>query len=163
MLITSHSTQIQYHIDPLCRCIFWQLTEKQQTVAVQFTNSALVSLSEQPFQKAIHKIRFQPSAVFDQCPHPLPEELLISLNVLLRHELGAIAGLEEGASFNYSGRDLSVLVLSSVSEAVESYCGVANVDAPFFNLSNEMERRIRDRRRELLVSAEIGAVAICNI
>ncbi|KAL7554814.1 hypothetical protein ACHAWF_018635 [Thalassiosira exigua] len=114
-------------------------------------------------EKAIHKIRFQPSAVFDQCPHPLPEELLISLNVLLRHELGAIAGLEEGASFNYSGRDLSVLVLSSVSEAVESYCGVANVDAPFFNLSNEMERRIRDRRRELLVKHSKGYESVNDV
>lgn len=107
-------------------------------------------------EKAIYKIRSQPSNTFDLDPHSLPEELLTSLHTLLRHELGAIIGLEDGKSFDYNGRDLSLIVLSSVSEAIESYCGVANVNAPFFNLSNEMEHRIRDRRRELLVKHSRG-------
>lgn len=78
------------------------------------------------------------------------------MQALLRHELNAIIGLGSSensvsSSFQYNARDLSIIVLSSLSEAIESYCGVSNIHAPFFNLSNVMDNRIRTRRRELLV------------
>lgn len=107
-------------------------------------------------EKTLSKIRSQPNGSFDQGPHPLPEELLSSLHALLRHELGTIIGLDDGTAFDYNGRDLSLIVLSSVSDAIESYCDVSNINAPFFNLSVEMEHRIRDRRRELLVKHSKG-------
>ena len=98
-------------------------------------------------QKTLHKIRSRPSSTFDHGPHALPEELLSSLQTLLRHELGTITS---NSSFEYNSRDLSLLVLSAVGEAVESYCGITNMNAPFFNLSHEMDHRIVRRRRELL-------------
>ncbi len=102
------------------------------------------------------KLRSQPGNSFDHGPHALPDELLTSLHKLLRHELGTIIGLDGSSQFDYDGRDLSLIVLSSISEAIESYCGITNIDAPFFNLSNEMEHRIRDRRKELLVKHAKG-------
>lgn len=107
-------------------------------------------------EKTLYKIRSQPSNTFDQGPHSVPQELLASLHTLLRHELGTIIGLQDGESFDYNGRDLSLIVLSSMSEAIESYCGVTNINAPFFNLANEMDHRVRDRRRELLVKHSRG-------
>lgn len=77
------------------------------------------------------------------------------MNTVLRHELGRIVG-ETAQPFYFNSRDLSLLVLSSVSEAIETYCGITNIDAPFFNLSHEMEHRIRDRRRQLLVKHSRG-------
>jgi len=114
-------------------------------------------------ETSLYKIRSQPSNAFVQGPHALPEELLTSLHTLLRHELGTIIGLDDDLSFDYNGRDLSVIVLSSVSEAIESYCGITNINAPFFNLSTEMEHRIRDRRRELLVKHSKGYEDVNNV
>jgi hypothetical protein len=110
-----------------------------------------------PTQKAVNKLRAQP---IHQGPHPLPEELLSSLHRLLRQELATITGME---TFNYSGHDLSLLVLSSVSEAIESYCGITNIDAPFFGLSQEMNHRIRSRRRELLLKHAKGYESVKDI
>jgi len=107
-------------------------------------------------EKALQKVRSQPSNTFDQGPHHLPQELTTTLNTLLRHELGTIVGLEEGTNYNYEKRDLSLLVLSSVSDAIESYCGISNIHAPFFDLSTEMNHRIKDRRRNLLVKHSRG-------
>eukprot|EP00579_Thalassiosira_antarctica_P019963 CAMPEP_0201954082 /NCGR_PEP_ID=MMETSP0904-20121228/2188_1 /ASSEMBLY_ACC=CAM_ASM_000553 /TAXON_ID=420261 /ORGANISM="Thalassiosira antarctica, Strain CCMP982" /LENGTH=263 /DNA_ID=CAMNT_0048498037 /DNA_START=171 /DNA_END=965 /DNA_ORIENTATION=- len=107
-------------------------------------------------EKSLYKIRSQPSNTFDHGLHPLPEEVLTSLHTLLRHELGSIIGLGDDTSFDYNGRDLSLIVLSSVSDAIESYCGITNINAPFFNLSNEMEHRIRDRRRALMIKHSRG-------
>lgn len=110
-----------------------------------------------PTQKALNKLRTQP---LHQGPHPLPEELLSSLHRLLRQELATITGT---ATFNYSGHDLSLLVLSSVSEAIESYCGITNIDAPFFGLSQEMNHRIRNRRRALLLKHAKGYESVKDI
>ena len=74
------------------------------------------------------------------------------MHTVLRHELGRIAE----SSFDCNSHDLSLLVLSAVSEAVESYCGITNINAPFFDLSTEMDHRIRDRRRKLLVKHSKG-------
>jgi len=113
-------------------------------------------------EKSIYRIRSQPSrgTTFDQEPHHLPDELLSSMQTLLRHELNTLIGgsLDSSsdntaptASFQYNARDLSILVISSLSEAIESYCSITNIHAPFFNLVNVMEDKIRSRRRELLV------------
>lgn len=115
-------------------------------------------------EASLRKIRSQPTNAFEQGPHSLPEELLTSLHALLRRELGTIAGLrDESSSFDYNGRKLSLIVLSSVSDAIESYCGITNIDAPFFNLVNEMEHRIRFRRRELLVKHSKGYESVSNV
>lgn len=82
--------------------------------------------------------------------------MLSTLHTLLRHELGLIIGLDDGTPFDYNGRDLSLIVLSSISDAIESYCGITNINAPFFNLVHEMEHRVRDRRRELLLKHSRG-------
>jgi vacuolar-type H+-ATPase catalytic subunit A/Vma1 len=114
-------------------------------------------------QKSIYMIRSQPSSsttkFFDQGQHQLPEELLTSMHTLLRHELNTIIGINSSSSednslsssFQYNARDLSILVVASLSEAIESYCGITNIHAPFFNLFHVMDNRIRTRRRELLV------------
>lgn len=107
-------------------------------------------------EKTLYKIRTQLGSTFDQGPHSVPEQLLTSLHKLLRHELGSIIGLDDQESFNHNGRDLSLVVLSSVSDAIESYCGITNINAPFFNLSNEIEHRIRDRRKQLLLKHSKG-------
>eukprot|EP01083_Nonionella_stella_P005700 16456_1 len=114
-------------------------------------------------EKTLRKVRHQPSGSFDRGPHPLPEELVTSLQTLLRHELGTIVGLDEGAQFDHDGRDLSLIVLSSASDAIESYCGISDIDAPFFDLSDEMEHRIRDRRRELLVEHSKGYESVGDV
>ena len=82
---------------------------------------------------------------------------MTSMHALLRHELNIIIGLDSSSDnsssslFQYNARDLTILVISSLSEAIESYCGITNIHAPFFNLFHVMETRISDRRRELLV------------
>lgn len=103
-------------------------------------------------QKSLYRIRTQPGGTFDHDPHTLPKELLTSMHTVLRHELGRIAE----SSFDCNSHDLSLLVLSAVSEAVESYCGITNINAPFFDLSTEMDHRIRDRRRKLLMKHSKG-------
>lgn len=108
-------------------------------------------------QKALNKIRAQP---VPHSPHPLPEELLTSLHSLLRHELATITGM---ATFDYNGHDLSLLVLSSVTDAIESYCGITNINAPFFGLGQEMDHRIRDRRRDLLLKHAKGYESVQDI
>ena len=67
-------------------------------------------------EKTLYKIRSDPSTSFefDQGPHPLPQQLLSSLQTLLRHELGAIIGLDDDSKFDYDGRNLSLVVLSTV-------------------------------------------------
>ena len=114
-------------------------------------------------QKTLYNIRSQPSSVFDHGPHSLPEELLTTLHTLRRTELGLVIGLDEGTPFDYDGRDLSLLVLSSVSEAIELYCGITNINAPFFNLATEMNHRVRDRRRELLVKHSKGYESVKDL
>lgn len=114
-------------------------------------------------EKTLYKIRSNPSSTFDIGPHSVPEELLTSLYKLLRHELDAIIGLDDNESFDYNGRDLSLIVLSSVSDAIESYCGITNINAPFFNLYNEMEHRVRDRRKQLLLKHSRGYETVQDI
>lgn len=116
-----------------------------------------------PIQKSIHVIRSQPqsknTSIFfaDHGQHHLPEELLTAMHNLLRHELNTIIGFDlmsdnsPSSLFQYNVRDLSILVISSLSKAIESYCGISNIHAPFFNLFHVMENRINDRCRELLV------------
>ena len=50
-----------------------------------------------------------------------------------------IIGLGDDTSFDYNGHDLSLIVLSSESNAIESYCGITNINALFFNLSNSIQ------------------------
>ncbi len=70
---------------------------------------------------------------------------------LLRRSLNVIVGLDgSDTPFRYSGRDLSLLVLSAATEAVESYCGVDNASALFFDLAREMDQRVSDRWGGLL-------------
>ena len=65
--------------------------------------------------------------------------------------------------FHYNGRDLSVLVLSSVTEAIESYFGIDNANAPFFDLINEMDLRVANRRRDLLVKHSRGYEGVRDV
>ena len=67
------------------------------------------------------------------------------------------------ATFDYNGHDLSLLVLSSVTDAIESYCGITNINAPFFGLGQEMDHRIRDRRRDLLLKHAKGYESVQDI
>lgn len=45
---------------------------------------------------------------------------------------------------------------SSVSEAIESYLGLTNVNAPFFCLRKEVAHRVSERRKDLLVKHSKG-------
>lgn len=108
-------------------------------------------------QKILNKLGAQP---LHQGPHPLPEELISSLHNLLLQELATITGT---ATFDYSGHDLSLLVLSSVSDAIEAYCGITNIDAPFFGLNQEVNHRIRSRRRKLLIKHAKGYESVKDI
>ena len=125
--------------------------------SINIMHASRCSTSIRPKQKTLNKLRVQPH---HQGPHPLPEELLSSLHILLRHELAEITGTK---TFNYSGHDLSLLVLSSVSEAIESYCGISNIDAPFFGLNQEVNHRIRSRRRVLLLKHAKGYESVKDI
>lgn len=49
-----------------------------------------------------------------------------------------------------------------MGDAVQSYCGM-DVNAPFFNLSSEMEHRVRDRRKELLVKHSKGYEGVRDV
>ncbi len=65
---------------------------------------------------------------------------MTSLNALLQCLLNAIVGLNgSDLSFHYNGCNLSLLVLSSVTKAIESYCSIANTNMPFFDLIGKME------------------------
>ncbi|KAL3763552.1 hypothetical protein ACHAW5_008095 [Stephanodiscus triporus] len=119
-------------------------------------------------ERALLDVRARPAGggggSIDRGPHSIPRELLTSLNVLLRHSLNVIVGLDGSDSpFRYNGRDLSLLVLSSVTEAIESYCGVANANAPFFDLNNEMDHRVADRRRGLLEKHSRGYESVRDV
>jgi len=117
-------------------------------------------------EKTLYKIRSSDSSgnAFDQ-EHHLPEQLLRSLETLLRHELGTIIGLDDNTNsqFQTNGHNLSILVLSTVTKAIESYCSISNVNAPFFNLSNEMDNRVRNRRRELLLKHSAGYESVQDV
>ena len=117
-------------------------------------------------EKTLYKIRSSESSsnAFDQ-GHHLPEQLLSSLETLLRHELGTIIGLDSkstNSQFN-TEHNLSILVLSAVTKAIEQYCSISNVNAPFFNLSNEMDNRVRNRRRELLLKHSAGYESVQDV
>ena len=117
-------------------------------------------------QKALHNVRSQPVGGFDRGPHSIPRELLTPLHALLRHSLNAIVGLDgttTDAPFRYDGRDLSLLVRSAVTEAIESYCGIANANAPFFDLVGEMDRRASSRRRDLLAKHSRGCESVRDV
>lgn len=87
----------------------------------------------------------------------IPEGLVFELNSLIRRELHSLVGQE-----SFDCRDLSTLVNAVVSEAVESYCG-KDVRAPFFSLSSEMNRRIKDRRRRILVKHSKGYESVKDV
>mmetsp|Transcript_30099 Transcript_30099/g.55302 ORF Transcript_30099/g.55302 Transcript_30099/m.55302 type:complete len:322 (+) Transcript_30099:145-1110(+) len=123
-------------------------------------------------EKELHKLRSQSSNAFEHYGHEvLPQELLTSLQTLLRHELDAIINLatdrkkqsSSATAFDYDKRDLSPLVLSAISDAIESYCNVSNMQAPFFNLNREMEHRIAKRRRELLLRHSKGYETVRDV
>jgi hypothetical protein len=117
-------------------------------------------------QKALHNVRSQPVGGFDRGPHSIPRELLTPLHALLRHSLNAIVGLDgttTDAPFRYDGRDLSLLVRSAVTEAIESYCGIANANAPFFDLVGEMDRRVSSRGRDLLAKHSRGYESVRDV
>jgi len=109
--------------------------------------------------KSLYTIRFQP-LTSDQGHHRIPDELLSPLYKLLRQELRKISGDE---SFECSSQNLSLLVVSCVGEAIETYLGITNVDAPFFCLSKEMEHRVSNRRKELLMKHAKGYESVKDV
>ncbi len=86
---------------------------------------------------------------------PLPNEILVPLQAVLFKELQLLLPYEEDV-LDQRRSDVSLLALSSINEAVESYCGIANINAPFFNLVSEMHQRVCKRRRELLFKHSKG-------
>ncbi len=122
-----------------------------------------------PTQKALHNVRSRPVGGFDRGPHSIPRDLLTSLHALLRHSLNVIVGLDDGGGadsappFRYNGRDLSLLVQSAVTEAIESYCGIDNANAPFFDLVSEMDRRVSSRGRDLLARHSRGYESVRDV
>lgn len=66
-------------------------------------------------------------------------------------------------SFDYDGRDLSIVVVAAATDAIEKYCDVADVHAPFFSLTSEMESRVRGRRRELLLKHARGFESVKDV
>eukprot|EP00984_Skeletonema_dohrnii_P013798 scaffold5751_cov115-Skeletonema_dohrnii-CCMP3373.AAC.3 len=108
-------------------------------------------------EKIINKLGAQP---LQQGPYPLPEQLISSLHSLLCQELATITGT---TTFNCSGHDLSLLLLSSVSDAIEAYCGITNIDVPFFQLNQEVSHRIRNRRWQLLLRHAKGYESVKDI
>jgi hypothetical protein len=103
-------------------------------------------------EKSLHTIRFQ-SLSLGHGQYSIPDELLQPLYKIIRQELRNVSGDD---SFECNSQNLSVLVVSSVGEAIESYLGPVNVNAPFFSLSKEMQHRISSRRKELLVKHSKG-------
>ena len=88
----------------------------------------------------------QSASGFDCGLHSIPRDLPASPHALLRRSLNVIIGLNgSDMPFRYSGRDLSLLVLLAATKAVESYCGVDNVSASFFNLAHNIDRRVLDQ------------------
>ncbi|KAL7464167.1 hypothetical protein ACHAXS_004501 [Conticribra weissflogii] len=79
----------------------------------------------------------------------------IAVEAVLFKELQLLLPYEEDV-LDQRRSDVSLLALSSINEAVESYCGIANINAPFFNLVSEMHQRVCKRRRELLFKHSKG-------
>ena len=129
-----------------------------KTVEVSATFNLIICISHfktligVELQKSLHTIRFQ-SLTFGHGQYSIPNELLQPLYKIVRQELRNVSGDE---SFECNSQNLSVLVVSSVGEAIESYLGPVNVNAPFFSLSKEMQHRISSRRKELLVKHSKG-------
>lgn len=97
---------------------------------------------------ALHQIRNDPTSgntLFDQGGSHLS-----LLQTLLRHQLGTIIGLDDNKQFDIDSRNLSLLCESIVNDAIDSHVG-KQTSGPFFNLSTEMNNRIRNRRRELML------------
>ena len=117
----------------------------------------IIYYSNLPTQKILNKLLGAP---LHHGPHPLPEEVISSLHNLLRQELATITGT---AAFDYSGHDLSLLILNTLSDAIEAYCGITNIDAPFFGLHQEVNHRIRSRRRKLLIKHAKGYESVKDI
>ncbi|KAL3796761.1 hypothetical protein HJC23_010908 [Cyclotella cryptica] len=122
------------------------------------TNKVAEDVS-QTVTKSLYTIRFQP-LTFDQGHHRIPDELLSPLYKLLRQELRNISGDE---SFECTHQNLSLLVISSVGQAIETYLGITNVNAPFFCLNKEMEHRVSNRRKELLVKHSKGYESVKDV
>jgi len=78
---------------------------------------------------------------------------LSPLYKLVLRELKNVSG---DKSFECNNEHLSLLVVSTVGEAIESYLGLTNVDAPFFSLLKEMNHRVCIRRKEMLVKHSKG-------
>ena len=101
--------------------------------------------------------------------HDLPRDLVASLRTLLRHELSVLAGADDGggdgpaSALDGCSDQLSLIAESAVRDAVEGYCGLSDSRAPFFSLAHEMEGRVRDRRRELLVRHSRGYEGLSDI
>jgi hypothetical protein len=103
-------------------------------------------------KKSLHCVRLQPLA-YDHGHYSIPDELLHPLYKLVRQELRHVSGDE---SFDCNSENLSLLVASSVGDAIESYLGPVNLNAPFFSLPKEMDHRVSSRRKELLVKHAKG-------
>lgn len=130
---------------------------------ITLTNRIAAEVSN-AVEKTLQNIRAQEHASFD-VGHDLPGELVASLRALLRHELSVLAGVddEDGSALDGYSAQLSLIAESAVHDAVEEYCGLADSRAPFFSLAHEMENRIRDRRRELLVRHSRGYEGLSDI
>ena len=78
--------------------------------------------------------------------------------------LNIILGLDRSNTpFRYRGRNLSLLVLLALTDAVESYCGVDNASAPFFGLARKMDQCVSDRWGDLLSRHFRGCEGIRNV
>ena len=66
-------------------------------------------------------------------------------------------------SFECNSQNLSLLVISSVGEAIETYLGSINVNAPFFSLQKQMKNRVSNRRMDLLVKHAKGCENVKDV
>ena len=110
-------------------------------------------------QKSLQTIRCQP-LTFDDGQHSIPDELLRPLYDLVLKELRIACGDD---SFECNSQNLSLLVISSVGEAIETYLGSINVNAPFFSLQKHMKNRVCSRRMDLLVKHAKGCENVKDV
>lgn len=110
-------------------------------------------------EKSLHAIRFQ-SLTFDHGHYSIPDELLRPLYKLVHQELRRVSGDE---SFECNSEKLSLLVVSSVGDSIKSYLSGVNINAPFFSLRKEMNHRVSDRRKELLVKHSKGYESVKDV
>lgn len=109
-------------------------------------------------QNVMNKMRAQSMSGSKQL---LPEELLTSFDSLVCNEIATITGTKFVS--DSADHDLSLLVLYCLCDSIESYFGITNINAPFFGIDNEIQNRIRSRRRSLLLKHHKGYESVTDI